>query len=237
MKRVRVLLVDDEPTTGAPLEAWLRRSGFDVVFADGPAAADRALDTGTFDVVLSDVQMPGNFRLEWIERRLQGECPPPILLMTGSPELETAMRAANLPVAGYLLKPLYYDEAALTIQRLAADHSRRLELLELSRGVTHLLSSAATGATVDPLARELRRLAEQLALEARRSPRDTSPVHATDSWRDAITETIAVLEKTKHSFRSKELGELRRRLERLVPPPKQPHATIAGPAKAATAAR
>lgn len=234
MKRVRVLLVDDEPNTGAPLEAWLRRSGFDVVFADGPAAADQALDASAFDVVLSDVQMPGNFRLEWIERRLRGECPPPILLMTGSPELETAMRAANLPVAGYLLKPLYYDEAAVTIERLATDHRRRLELLDLSRGVTHLLASAAA---TDPLARELRRLAEQLAIEARRSPRDSSPAHAADSWRDAITETIAVLEKTKHSFRSKELGELRRRLERLVPPASQPHTAGAAPTKAATAAR
>jgi CheY-like chemotaxis protein len=224
MTRLRILLVDDEPETGAALEGWLRRRGYDTVFAAGPADADRALAQGAFDVVLSDIQMPGNFRLEWIERRLQADCPPPILLMTGSPELETAMRAANLPVAGYLLKPLDYDETAGAIERLAADHRRRLELLALSREVMRLLATReAPPQDGDAFATQLQQLAQQLAGEAQRHPRESALASNASPWRAAIAETIAVLEKTKHSFRSKELGELRRRLVRLTEP-EQPSA-------------
>lgn len=216
VKRPRILLVDDEPEIGAALFAWLERQGYDAAFAEGPAQADALLAAREFDVVLSDIQMPGNFKLEWIARHLQSPCPPPVLLMTGNPELETAMRAANLPVAGYLLKPLFYEEAAATLERLATDHHRRRELLDLANEVTRLLA-AVSAPPADPLAVELHRLARQLAAEAQRSPRETKPADTGGQWREAVAHTIAVLEKTKHSFRSKELGELRRRLEQLVP--------------------
>ncbi len=216
MQPHRVLLVDDEPEIGAALFAWLERQGYDASFAEGPEQADALLAAREFDVVLSDIQMPGNFRLEWITRQLQAPCPPPVLLMTGNPELETAMRAANLPIAGYLLKPLFYDEVAATLERLARDHRRRRELLDLSHEVTRLLADAAPAAS-DPLADALHRLARQLAAEAQRSPRETKCADAAGPWREAVAETIVVLEKTKHSFRSRELGELRRRLQQLVP--------------------
>lgn len=216
MKPIRVLLVDDEAVTGTALEGWMKRRGFDVVYAEGPAAADEILKTQRFDVVLSDIQMPGNFKLEWIARRLGEDCPPPILLMTGSPELETAMRAANLPVAGYLLKPLFYDEAAALIERLAEDHQRRRELLDLSREVREVLAAAGEAAASDPLAQQLHRLATAFTAEARSSPRSQKSKDEAAPWREAIVDTIAVLEKTKHAFRSKDLGALRRRLEHLV---------------------
>jgi DNA-binding NtrC family response regulator len=137
--------------------------------------------------------------------------------MTGSPELETAMRAANLPIAGYLLKPLDYDAAAAAIERLAADHRHRRELHALSQQVVHLLGShLASADPADPLAGKLEQLGRQLAAAAQRNPREGTAGSGAPPWRDAIAETIAVLEKTKHSFRSKELGELRKRLQQLV---------------------
>lgn len=218
MSRIRVLLVDDEPEIASALSAWMLRRGFDVTLAEGPAAADQILREHKFDVVLSDIQMPGNYNLEWIAERLDHDCPPPVLLMTGNPQLETAMLAANLPIAGYLLKPLFYEEAALLIERLAADHRRRAELLALSRAAHELISGADASNADTRVRHELQRLVREFAHEARRSPRVT--VRATDSapWRNAIADTIAVLEKTKHSFRSKELGELRRRLQRVLTP-------------------
>ncbi len=196
MNPLRILLVDDEPETGAALEAWLKRQGFQTTFVNGPDAADRALATEEFDVVLSDIQMPGNFQLEWIARRLETSCPPPILLMTGSPELATAM-----------------------IEQLGSDHRRRAELLDLSQHVTRLVSSPAAAGVSDPFIQELHRLARQLASESKRSPRENKVATSAGPWRDAVAETIVVLERTKHSFRSRELGELRRRLLRLVPAP------------------
>ncbi len=219
MKRLKILLVDDEPETGVALRGWLERRGYESVYVDGPEAADHALATETFDVVLSDIQMPGNLRLEWIERRLQQECPPPILLMTGDPHLETAMHAANLPVAGYLLKPLDYDRTAALIDRLASEHQGRLQLRDAAREVTRLLDSCEpAAATLDPVSQQLRDLARALTAAAQPARRPMGATSQMDFWREAVAETIIVLEKTKHSFRSRELGELRQRLQRLLAP-------------------
>ena len=214
--RLRVLLVDDDPIAGMALTAWLQDLGHQTVYAAGPVEADAAFETGDFDVVLSDVQMPGNFRLEWIERRLQAECPPPVLLMTGSPQLESAIRAANLPIAGYLLKPIDFKKTAPLLERLGQERRQRRALFSLAQEVARLTGQrpATSG---DAAADELRELAGRLAAEASRPPRERGGETGGQPWLDAIVETIAVLEKTKHSFRSKELGELRKRLLQLVP--------------------
>lgn len=222
MIRRKILLVDDEPITGLALTVWLERCGHEPTYAEGPGAADEALAGGAFDLILSDVQMPGNAGLGWIERLLGAECPPPVLLMTGSPELETAMRAANLPVAGYLLKPINFARTERLIAQLTADHARRRDLLSISRDLTSLLATR-TGDPTAPapaFAAELARLARALHAEGNRSSRElTARGPEATVFQHAITDAIAVLERTKHSFRSKELGELRQRLVRLVPPP------------------
>ena len=104
---------------------------------------------------------------------------PPVLLVTGTPDLETACRAANLPVAGYLLKP--FDFSAL-----------------------------------DEVVQRVRRLADYCTSLRTQPGRVPAGHPGEETWRTAITETIGVLEKTKHSFRSKELGGLRQRLQRLL---------------------
>ena len=217
MKRLKILLVDDEPETGAALGAWLARRGYDAVYANGPQEADAALAIHTFDVVLSDIQMPGNNRLEWIEQRLRVECPPPVLLMTGDPKLETAIGAVNLSVAGYLIKPLDYDRTADLIEQLAAEQRYRLEVLSVSRDLTAVLSQHdLAGSTLDPLLQHVAELALKMGATIQRAPRLPAGTDRTAPWRDAVLEAVLVLEKTKHSFRSKELGELRQRLQRLL---------------------
>jgi len=218
MDRPRILLVDDDDETGRTLAAWLERQGCDVAVAIGPDTADVALGGGGFDLVLSDIQMPGNFRLEWIEGLFRAECPPPVVLMTGSPELETAMRAANLPIAAYLLKPLDYPFLWQTLSRLVAQQRRHREFRALAGEISALLGAAPPGGGLSEpaVAGRLHTLARTFVAE---SARDFRAAPADAPWRSAISDTIAVLEKTKHSFRSRELGQLRHRLEGLLESP------------------
>lgn len=210
-----ILQVDDDPLVRTVFSGWLRLNDYEHHHAASPAEADALLDQRTFDLVLSDIHMPGNNRLEWVEQVLNRENPPAIILMTGQPEFETACRAANLPVAGYLLKPANFSTLDETLQRVIRQQRRRVDFLSLSRDILQLLGSHGL---MDPTEEAL--LVNKLALLAgcfnARGPETDGGASHDLIWRSAIADTIAVIEKTKHSFRSKDLGELRHRLEQLL---------------------
>lgn len=214
--RGRILQVDDDPMVRTVFYGWLKLHDYAHHHAASPAEAEELLDSKSFDVVLSDIHMPGNCRLEWVEKVLGRENPPAIILITGTPELETACRAANLPVAGYLLKPAEFSTLDATLQRVIRRQRRRSDFLSLSRDILHLLGSHGMQNSAEETI-----LVDKLALLAgcfsSRTPETGAGGSSNDFlWRAAIADTIAVIEKTKHSFRSKDLGELRQRLQQLL---------------------
>ncbi len=213
MNSAHILIVEDDPIASAMLCAWARQQGAVVTAAESTHEAEQVLTSGRFDLVVSDVHLPGNQRLSWVEKLLSADMAPPIVLITGNPELETTLRAANLPVAGYLVKPP--DLAALTrlAQSLITGHRHRRELHELSRDVAGLLT--VSGSESAPVRDRLLQLSRLLSAESSRTPR-SSPTADDGIWRSAIAETVTVLERTKHSFRSKDLGQLRQRLQRVL---------------------
>lgn len=217
MKDAHILLVEDDPLTRLALSAWLKQGGAVVTEASGPAVADAALDAGTFDVILSDVHLAGNERLGWTERVLRRPGCPPVILLTGNPEIGSALRAANMPVAGYLVKPPDYAQLADLIRREITGQRQRRELLALAAATASLLAPSPGQPEVDTtLQRNLSELARLLQDVGGGGRRGASGETASEAWRGAIAETISVLERTKHSFRSKELGVLRSRLERMI---------------------
>lgn len=215
MKNTRILPVEDDPSASFLLGSWLARLGAVVIETASVAEAEVAMQAPEpFDLIISDVHLPGNNRLEWIERVLQREDAPPLLLLSGNPELETALRAANLPVAGYLVKPPDFTALGQMLEHLIHDHRQRTSLRRLARDAAQLATNnldADLGAKLSELARCLNDTTHQR--------RGTLEGGASAPWRTAIIETITVLERTKHSFRSKELGVLRQRLETLLTPP------------------
>jgi CheY-like chemotaxis protein len=227
--RFRTLYVDDDPICRESLARWLRHAHFDVSPAAHPAAAETLLATETFDVLLSDICMPGNRDLEWIERVVR-RTNLPVVLITASPELKTAVRAVNLPIAGYLLKPCNLTELGGLLGALGAQQLRRRELRAVAAEITELANNAATPETSHPFSRQLAMLARSFADEAIPHEYKREPAASGDTrLRLAISETVDVLQRTKHHFRSKELGALRQRLEQLL-------ASLAAPAANATRA-
>lgn len=217
MGPARILQVDDEPLASALLGAWMRHQGWLVDHAAGPGEADRFLGREIYDVVVSDIHMPGNHHLEWIEGLLRGGGPP-VVLLTGNPQLATAQRAANLPVAAYLCKPPDYAEFRVLLDRLIAQERHRRMLKALADELR-----ARAGAPADDKVAALHLLFNRLSCWSesydRSRPDDGSeggPAAVNARWREAVVETIGVIERTKHSFRSKELGQIRRRLEDLL---------------------
>lgn len=211
-----ILQVDDDPLVRTVFSGWLRLNDYEHHHASSPIEADALLDRWQFDVILSDIHMPGNNRLEWVEQVLNREHPPAIILVTGQPEFETACRAANLPVAGYLLKPTDFSTLDETLQRIICRQRRRADFLSLSRDILHLVGTHGLQDSSEEamLINKLSLLAG--CFNSRRQETNGSGSSPDLLWRAAITDTIAVIEKTKHSFRSKDLGQLRQRLQQLL---------------------
>lgn len=219
MKNTAILIVDDDALTREMLEAWCLHFGAQCAVAGSTVEADAVLQRRTFDIVLCDVHLPGNQRLGWVRTLVTRPEAPAVVMITGNPELESTLSAANLPIAGYLVKPLDFAVLGGLVGRLVIEQQTRRDLRTLSLQAAQLLADpefdAMTGR--DPLREHLLNLSQCLAREASRSARGTVPQSSAETpLRSAIVETIGVLEKTKGSFRSKELGELRRRLQLML---------------------
>jgi DNA-binding NtrC family response regulator len=100
----RVLLCDDEEQLCRGL-ARLLRPTFDVVTADGPSALHHLRDE-KFDVVVTDLRMPGVSGFEILEAVRKSNGGTPVIVMSGSAEINDAVRAMRMGARDFLIKPI-----------------------------------------------------------------------------------------------------------------------------------
>jgi EAL domain-containing protein (putative c-di-GMP-specific phosphodiesterase class I) len=119
---IRVLLVDDEPALLRGLARLLTSAGHAVVTASDGNEAIAALESAVFDVIVSDVRMPGMDGLALLRAIRGRDLDVPVIFMTGSPTLETAMEALEHGAHGYLMKPVDGDNLRAAVKRAAQVH-------------------------------------------------------------------------------------------------------------------
>lgn len=236
-----VLIADDEEVFLLSTADLLRRDGFHCDTAPDAGAALETLDSREYDVIIADIRMPGNADLEFIRSLEAQAVKTPVILVTGYPSLDTAIQSIHLPVVTYLLKPVDFAELLGAVrtgvrrsrtQRAVIASRKRLaqwgqeldDLCELSQaprgGDEHVPLSALLNITVANMVASLADLG-QIADVLAGDDADDQQCHKLSYSRpqvavEALKEAITVLEKTKSAFKSKELGDLRRRLERVV---------------------
>ena len=131
----RVLLVDDEEELLDVLGRGLRSRGHDVETCDEPKVALTLIEKKSFDVVVSDISMPGMDGISLLRHVREKNLDLPVVLMTGSPSIETAVRAVELGALRYLQKPFRAEELegvveyAVRLHRLAAVKREAMALL------------------------------------------------------------------------------------------------------------
>jgi EAL domain-containing protein (putative c-di-GMP-specific phosphodiesterase class I) len=114
--RARVLLVDDDPEVLAALGRRLRAAGFEVSAHASAASALTAVKQGGFDVAVSDIAMPEMDGLGFIRTVRHHDLDLPIVLITGAPAFETAIRAVEYGAFRYLVKPVNDAELYSTLE-------------------------------------------------------------------------------------------------------------------------
>ncbi len=125
MRRGRILIVDDKPSMLDMLERTLK-DRFDVVTApDGKVAAQR-IESEDFDVVLTDLRMPGKDGLELLQLVKAKKPNTEVILMTGHGSVQTAVEAMHRGAFDYLAKPFEPDEAVIRVAK-AVEHKHLKE--------------------------------------------------------------------------------------------------------------
>jgi two-component system response regulator HydG len=108
--RGRILLIDDDPALGAYLARVLRtRGGFDVTHELDSVGALRCIETAQWDLLLTDIELPGMTGLELLDRVRQLVPDLPVAVLTGHASVDYAVTALRSSAAEFLEKPIEAD--------------------------------------------------------------------------------------------------------------------------------
>jgi DNA-binding NtrC family response regulator len=130
---IRVLVAEDDGEMRELLTRVLGEEGYEVVAArDGHQAMARIAE-GLFDLVLSDVRMPGPDGMQLLQRAMADRLHQPVILMTAFGTIGSAVEAMRAGAYHYLAKPFNLDEL-LEIVRAAADQIRQRRSLQTEAG-------------------------------------------------------------------------------------------------------
>ena len=114
--KASLLIVDDEANTLATLARAFRLAGHEATVCDNAAKAVELAKSDHFDMIFSDVVMPGRDGLSLLEDlRAQGVTTP-VVMMSGQAHIEMAVRATKLGAIDFLEKPISTDKLLLTVE-------------------------------------------------------------------------------------------------------------------------
>jgi EAL domain-containing protein (putative c-di-GMP-specific phosphodiesterase class I) len=131
-----VLLVDDEPTITRGYARILTAAGYTVEIANDGWVAARLCRERSFDVIVSDISMPGMDGLQLLRAVRERDLDVPVVLMTGGPAVESAVEALEYGALRYLIKPVGPEQLEEVVARAVRLHQMariRREALELAR--------------------------------------------------------------------------------------------------------
>lgn len=241
-----VLLVDDEEHFCLTTAGLLSGEGY---HCDTMGCPEKALTVlpGSYDVLITDIHMPGQSGLEFLTEVRQRVPEMPMIVVTGYPSVPTAVEAVHLSAVDYLTKPLKAHELFQSVAK-AMKRGRLMRAVQYSKTTTEEWGKVMeqleqsvnwTGApdekrsmewTVDRVLEQtmahLGKLASglQQTMAVLHEDKTGSTVDVcnilrcprSQHYEKALRETVGVLEKTKRAFKSKDLGELRQKLEQVL---------------------
>jgi DNA-binding NtrC family response regulator len=123
--KAHLLIVDDEANTLGSLSRAFRLAGHEATVCDNAAKALELAKSQHFDLILSDVVMPGKDGLSLLEDLKRQGVTAPVVMMSGQAHIEMAVRATRLGAIDFLEKPISSDKLMLTV-----DNALKLQRLE-----------------------------------------------------------------------------------------------------------
>ncbi len=246
---VRILLADDEELFVEATADLLRSEGYLCDYAWDAAEASTALETQSYDLLIIDINMPGNQSLELLRATRPSEHGIPVIIVTGYPSLPTALASLHLAVSDYLIKPLEFSELVHSIEQalekrriLKHIDENHMQAKEWCANIERLVESMVAmpardrsgeegfswmlgsylGQTVSHIAQltvNLMQTLHAMMQQCAVPPTDVCLLLRCPrlaAYKAGLYDAVKVIEKTKQAFKSKDLADLRKRLETLL---------------------
>ena len=133
--KAEILIVDDEENTLASLSRAFRLAGHQAVVCDNAVRALELAKARPFDLILSDVVMPGRDGIQLLQDLKSNEVAAPVVMMSGQAHIEMAVKATQLGALDFLEKPISSEKLLLTVENALKLKRLEAENFELRQRV------------------------------------------------------------------------------------------------------
>jgi two-component system, NarL family, sensor histidine kinase UhpB len=123
---IRILLVEDDADSGPAMKTLLEKRKCMATLAPNAEQALAVFKPDSFDVIVTDIRLPGKSGIELLEYVRQTEADFPVILLTGYDSLDSAIQAVRLGAQDYILKPLDNIEDVVVPARNAVRNHRMM---------------------------------------------------------------------------------------------------------------
>src|ERR1700675_4258997 len=114
--KAHILIIDDDANTLASLARAFRLAGHEATVCDNAARALELARAERFDLILSDVVMPGRDGIALLEDFKANGLASPVVMMSGQASIEMAVKATRLGASDFLEKPISSEKLLLTVE-------------------------------------------------------------------------------------------------------------------------
>ncbi len=128
-----ILIVDDESEIRGALQGVLEDEGYKTLLAESGEDCLASLERKPVDVVLLDIWLPGMDGLETLERIVEIDDPPEVIMISGHGNIEAAVRATKLGAFDFLEKPLSLERTLIVLKNAIEAKRLRSENLEYKK--------------------------------------------------------------------------------------------------------
>lgn len=133
-----ILIIEDEKTLRMTLARILQQAGFEVTGVESAEQGIDYLKTTPFDLIFTDLRLPGMAGLEAIKYIRAINASIPVVLFTAQPDLHSAVEALRLGATDYLLKPLKPETIVERAQTILLNHQKEKRKREIALEIEKL---------------------------------------------------------------------------------------------------
>jgi DNA-binding NtrC family response regulator len=138
---ISILVVDDEPGMRNFLRKALQRHYALVEVAADAAAAEALRQRYHFDLLITDIRLPGQSGMAWVQQLRDQGSTASVIFMTAHADLDTAIAALRAGAADFILKPFRADQMLAAVERCLEQRKMRRENFVLRREVEKLFDA------------------------------------------------------------------------------------------------